>query len=353
MKKEISISDQVNTRISWIDTLKGLGIFLIVMGHVYWNGNTDKFLNSFHLSLFFFASGYTHKKRAVKKDFVQRFRKVIIPYFFFGILELIYWQTIEKKFRTSNLTFLQGLEGLLLGKYDLLEFNLHLWFLPNFFVCSLLLNILVTHKKSRRSLIICTFFFSAIYIFLPLPINGWPIWKNPSGWPGMPVLPWGIDKIPKYFFFMACGYLLRNRIGNQKVIASLNSSFSIFAAVTALIGIYFIEIFDIKQYRIFWYLSGTLGIVGTSVFSYRMRPLWLFQYLGRISLVILCIHGPIYRIICKLFSIALAIDTKFLRSNLFFAALIVFFTLILCSGVYEILSRLFPWSIGQTKGTTF
>lgn len=347
-KEEGIVSDKSNQRITWIDTLKGIGIILVVVGHISWNNPLSYFLYSFHLALFFFASGYTHKSRPVKKDLAERSRKILIPYFFFGFLELIYWQIFERRFRITNFTFLQGLEGLIFGKYSLLKFNVHLWYLPCFFLCVLILNVL-TENKHHSFLTISAIVISILYIFLPLPIQGWPEWKNSSGWSGLPELPWEIDRIPKYFLFLVIGYLIRNYIGNENTVSFLKKRYCIAYAFLTMLIVFLISKMNLNEFRAFWYLSGLLGIIGISVFSYKLESSRILQYLGKESLVILCTHGPIYGIICELFSVELHIEMDIIRRNLLWIIIVTIITLFLCSGINEILSRFLPWSVGERR----
>lgn len=48
-------------RLSWLDVLKGIGIILVVMGHIYSNSIIFNWLYSFHMPLFFFAAGCVYK----------------------------------------------------------------------------------------------------------------------------------------------------------------------------------------------------------------------------------------------------------------------------------------------------
>ena len=121
-----------NGRIEWIDILKGIAIVLVVFGHIYSNEIVFKWLYSFHVPIFFFAGGYVYKQRSVLYDLKRRFQTIMIPYFFFGTLNLIYWIVLERKFRPSSLTVPKAFCGLLLGQRNLLDFNIHLWFLPAF-----------------------------------------------------------------------------------------------------------------------------------------------------------------------------------------------------------------------------
>ena len=76
--------------------------------------------------------------------------KAFDPYFSFGLMVLLYLQVIERRFRDSNMDFVESLIGLFSGCYDNLDFNVHLWFLPCFFVTVVLFNIIIVNLGAGR-----------------------------------------------------------------------------------------------------------------------------------------------------------------------------------------------------------
>ena len=123
-------------------------------------------------------------------DIKKRIQTIVVPYLSFGLLVLLYWQFIERRFRDSNRSFTDSLFGLFSGCYDNLEFNVHLWFLPFFFVTVVLLNIMV-NLCNRRIAYLASALMSCIYIMLPIP-----------------ELLWGFNRVFKYIGFYAAGVLL-------------------------------------------------------------------------------------------------------------------------------------------------
>lgn len=80
------------------------------------------------------------------------------------------------------MTVIESLIGLLRGQYDYLDFNVHLWFLPCFFMTVILYNARMNiNKKAAYGAVIL---MSVVYIISPLP-----------------QFPWGIDQIFKYIDF--------------------------------------------------------------------------------------------------------------------------------------------------------
>ena len=49
-------------RLDYIDIFRALGIILMVMGHIGFGSKFDKFIHAFHMPMFFWISGFFHKK---------------------------------------------------------------------------------------------------------------------------------------------------------------------------------------------------------------------------------------------------------------------------------------------------
>lgn len=75
----------------------------------------------------------------------------------------------------------------------------------------------------------------------------------------------------------------------------------------------------------------------------------ILQYFGRISLIVLCIHGPVYRVVVKIISIPLHMGTDAVREKFLLAMLVMIVTMVICSLAYEIIVRVAPWMIGKKK----
>lgn len=71
------------------------------------------------------------------------------------------------------------------------------------------------------------------------------------------------------------------------------------------------------------------------------------QYVGRSSLIILCIHGSVYRIVVKSVSITLHMGTDTVREDFLLALIVVAVTMFICSVAYEIVIRIAPWMVSK------
>ena len=75
-------------RLEWIDWMKALGIYLIVLGHFYSIG--EKFIYVFHVPLFFVISGFLNKKEADGQVFWKKlWYNLAVPMLIMAILNLI------------------------------------------------------------------------------------------------------------------------------------------------------------------------------------------------------------------------------------------------------------------------
>lgn len=316
--------------IKWIDILKGIGIILVVFGHVHSNDIIYNWIYSFHMPLFFFAGGCVYKKKDVLEDIKRRLNTIVIPYFSFGFLILVYWQLVERKFRYSELSFWDSVVGLFRGQFGSLEFNVHLWFLPAFFVTVILFNLLqnIGGKKLTHIVVIL---MSVAFVVFPLP-----------------ELVWGIDRVFKFIGFYAIG----NIFADYKVDKQITKCPILIKVIIS--GILVLGSFALTYYRWdknwMWYITGIIGIVAVAVISIAMKRSKLLERLGKSTLAILCVHGPVYRVLIKVLSMVLNITTDEVRFDFVLSIIITVITLCISTLIFEILAYFVPWMVGKKRG---
>lgn len=85
------------SRIDWIDIAKGIGIFLMVMGHTSIPKLGGHWIYSFHMPLFFFLSGFLFQPgKYTWSQFIKRkVRTMVVPYFFFVVLNWIVCELLQ------------------------------------------------------------------------------------------------------------------------------------------------------------------------------------------------------------------------------------------------------------------
>lgn len=196
------------------------------------------------MPLFFLAAGWVYKEKSVLIDIKRRIQTIVVPYFSFGLLVLLYWQVIERRFRNSDMSFMDSLLGLFSGCYDNLDFNVHLWFLPCFFVTVALFNILV-NLGGRKFAYIAVVLMSLVYVVLT-----------------MPELPWGFNRVFKYIGFYAVGVLLagrETRIVDRKIRTGM-------VAIVLLALSFFLSLHNLTT-GIMWFVTALIGVASMILIS--------------------------------------------------------------------------------------
>lgn len=224
------------------------------------------------------------------------------------------------------MNFMDSLLGLFSGCYDNLDFNVHLWFLPCFFVTVALFNILVNLGGTKFAYIAVAL-MSLVYVVLP-----------------MPELPWGFNRVFKYIGFYAVGVFIagkRVKAVKKKVEAGI-------VVIVLLALSFFLSCYHLTM-GIMWFMTALIGVAAVILISQLINENRIMQYFGRISLIILCIHGPVYRIVVKIISILLHVGTDVVRENFLLAMVVVAITMAICSTAYEVVVRTAPWMVGKKK----
>ena len=92
--KPETIIPQKTKRSDWIDIAKGLGVFLVFLGHLWYQSNfpiLNQMIYSFHIPMFFILSGYVIKRKQEEtfKTFIsKKFMRLLLPTIIYIILTL-------------------------------------------------------------------------------------------------------------------------------------------------------------------------------------------------------------------------------------------------------------------------
>ena len=230
------------------------------------------------------------------------------------------------------MSFVQSLFGLISGQYDYLDFNVHLWFLPWFFTVVIFYNILVRLGGGYGKIIatLVSIIMSAMYIVMPLPS-----------------LPLGFDRAFRFIGFYAIGTILFQIKIDGKV-RKLGIPFDWIIAAFLFIISFLLSCKELDT-GIMYFVAAMIGTIATLVISISINKNCILEYFGKISLVILCIHGPVYRIIVMIVSVILRCDTDAVRENFVLVFIVTALTLGICVIAQQIINRYVPWMIGQSK----
>ncbi len=280
-------------REKWIDNAKGIAIICIMVGHLsgFSVGPLDfSFVYGFHLVVFFILSGYTLKKNSLNKEYInKKFSRLMIPYFITCLVILlldvcnkciisndISIETITKSvsndivrsfFASGTITNFGNIElGTRIGA---------IWFLPGLFFAIIFFQIILNKyddilKRGAASIIVGLIgFVTAKFIWLPFSIQS-----------GMMAV-----------FFIWIGY----EIKNQNVLERLKWTYYVGAMIIFwggyLLGFSGVSFVTANAADIV--ISILVGICGSIIvyfMSIHMNWSRLINYMGKISLYILCAH---------------------------------------------------------------
>lgn len=73
----MSNASTATDRINWIDCIKGIGIYFVILGHIYKCNNIGIWIYSFHMPLFFILSGYLIADKLTVPCYSEYFKKKI------------------------------------------------------------------------------------------------------------------------------------------------------------------------------------------------------------------------------------------------------------------------------------
>ena len=170
-------------RVLWLDNLKGVLIFLVVLGHCIQFTSPDpdtnllfNFIYSFHMPLFMFLSGYACYKSDVKFSIIgKRFIQLIIPFMSFNAINAI-----------------------LIGNNYFIYFTnpqTGLWFLwALFFITILQVAVCIfSHYVKSNEELLTLFLFVSLFVFCK----------------ALRVTIFAVDMIVSFWLYYAMGFFLR------------------------------------------------------------------------------------------------------------------------------------------------
>jgi fucose 4-O-acetylase-like acetyltransferase len=306
-------------RIVWIDAAKGLGILLIVLGHV-WSLDDPSFfyewMYAFHVPLFFFVSGLTLKPGTRSMLDVTRAKAVrlMVPYFVYAFLGYLMFLVgfIVVQWTGANIEqFSHGLLPPLLAIFhgtlgDGLLTNSPLWFLPALFVTYVLGYAINTYLSWHGPRLIMIAALSALGIWVGDSLR----------------LPFSVIPALISLVFFQAGYYMRY-LGLAERSASpylwlvfvLSLTLSLLAPLNGFIGVGK----GIVQNPVIFLVFAFVGIASASLFAKMVTRLdgGMLAFIGRHSLSILVVHMLVIKVVKVLIIVAFgvgqdAIETSFL-----------------------------------------
>lgn len=303
------------------DILKGLGMILVVLGHTTRDPALMGFIYSFHMPLFFFVSGMLFH---AKKGFVvKQLRALGIPYLSFCLLSFIYWRFLELPFRkVQDVDTVAQFVSIFYptGGGDSYLFNVVMWFLPCLFFASVFFYFLQRWLSNND--IILLLVTLAVVLF-----NTFIRWRFPF------FIPAALCALP---FFVVGNYLqqyasaFESRGIKKKWLyvggaVSVLLAYIIWSAPVTMdmrLGVY-------APCYFVCFLVALMGIFVAAFVSMEIKENKVIEWIGRNSLIIMCCHEPIKRIILMIFARGTGQEIEAVRCS-FVQSLLVTLVIIAC-----------------------
>jgi len=263
----------------WIDIVKGIGIILVVLGHIK-GGFSQDLIFLVHMPLFFFISGYLFKPQDKKKFFFKKTVSLLLPYFTFLIIlyPIEYPYSDDKNIINYILKPIYG--GQLLNK-GLIAY----WFVTCLFLTQQIFNLLFQKIKSKKLLSFVMFLFLVIsYINSEI----YPFFR----------LPWNAHIVLATIPFFYTGYLFKQKKTSINLIIIL-----VLNVIATYITYYKIPIrYDMKVANygipIISFILSLASIILIILISKKIQHINYIsntlKYIGEKSIIIMFLHQPIY-----------------------------------------------------------
>lgn len=261
--------------LDYLDLAKGIGIMTVILGHGMFPNHF--LIDSFHMPLFFILTGLTFTPpnglNANSKEWVlKKTESIFVPYIFFMIISGCI-EAIVGRINPSS------------------PFNSPLWFLQTLF-CALLLYYMLTAYLSRRiiNIVCCIIALATLFVYKYTDI--------PS------VMPFSLVRALVAMVFIHIGFLLSKTYMREQHGRSIVTYGTILLVVFGMafyasvgnfhtVGLNFCT-GSIFTYNIAlpWVLavSGSIFVLFASKFVEKVK---LLNWMGRNSLVIMCVHFPL------------------------------------------------------------
>lgn len=340
-------------RVSWIDAAKGLGIALIVLGHITSVESPSLlyvYIYAFHVPLFFFISGLTLKPGREPFGAMLRgkLRTLLLPYLCYALLGYAFYilgygaaQSLHLKIEQFNYGPWHPLLGVFIGTLgDGNLVNTPVWFIIALF-CTFVVGYAINAWLPSMALRWAT--------VLLLAAAGYLASRSVK-------LPWSLASALVGLVFFQAGHAYARRFGLSPqprsrlwTLLGIGLLISLFSPLNG-----FVTLADVVLGQPLLYLLFALGGIGMTLALAQLvgsgAP-WLVQ-LGQWSMAIMVIH----MLIIKTAKVALAavlhmsiaeIEARWLPS----LGVLLVTVILLVPGVW-FLERFLPFTLGKSGGTT-
>lgn len=196
-------------RVAFLDTAKGLGMLLIIWGHI--SGLGSAFIYAFHIPLFFFLSGmvFDSRKYPRLRDFLaSRARRLLVPYLFYSVVTwavYVVYALLSGEAGAGQLLMPLLQTFIAQGSGGFLVHNVPLWFVTCLFVTQVLYYH-IDKLDARLSLLLSAALSALGYLMIAK-----------FRFFNFKLLPWSIESALAAMIFYAVGNIVARRFGCERI----------------------------------------------------------------------------------------------------------------------------------------
>lgn len=329
------MTEQAKT-IIWLDWVRTIGIYLVVLGHLMLPPLEKNWIYAFHMPLFFFISGFlfnSQKWHNFSSFLIAKTRTLLWPYFFLNIVTYILWVIKMQVEPDSSVSIINAFFQIFYG--GVLPHNTPLWFLMALFIVEIIVFVLLDKVNK----------FCILFIFVVLS------WTTQYvGW-----VPFYIDAAIVGVPFYIAGYLYKDKI---RLLLSLR--FWLLVVIGILLTLLTlllsqwngrVDMFSNgfgANFSLFW-LNAIVGIVLMFVLGKLcdrcLGNVTFIRFISRNTIIILALHITVIRLLKGPF-ILFGISSE-LWNNIWGNILIAVIVVLILYPIIFFINRNCPWMTGK------
>ena len=346
-----SRKQKMKQRIEWLDNLRAIAIFFVVLGHtVGLPGHVEKLIFSFHMPIFFWISGLFARESIRDETFwgfiAKRWRKRLIPYLSFSVISYVAWFCLFRHFGSQaemNISPIRPLIGFFYGNgiNDWMVTNTVLWFFLCLFVTEIFFYFVIKVPSKLWMVLLLAGFSIVGYL---------DVYYNP---PDGFRLPWDMDIALTTVVFYGAGYLSKGYVlGNKKstpwrwlvMLLSL-----VIYAVFSLLNRKVALVAGVYGNYFYFYAAAIAGICFWMEVAYVIPTSKLLSKIGRNTLIIFSLHLLVFPFITAVlvYGLKMPSQLKFESASLSLAYAVI--SILVLLPISDLINRYAPFILGESR----
>ena len=339
----------MKNRIAWIDAAKGIGIFLVVLGHALPESHVAAtIIWTFHMPLFFFLSGLTGRPWApgTSTTIANGLKNLAVPYLFFSLIAILLFLSLKGD--VTSIVSWRNLAGQMVygvsGNERKMLYDVALWFFTCLFSTRILFILITALSPGLRTTLIAAVLlacFAHMYVLVYFTS-----------------MLWNFDIALVALLFYTSGFGVSQTMLRQTSappvprggagVAGVLISLGLVLAVALLNGR--IDMNGRGFGNILYFYTGAYAgiylMIALSVSASRIK--WIGT-MGKAAIVIFPVHGLWESLPYRLLPVIKWYGFRITHSELAGALMAATLQVLLCMPVYFLLKRFAPQFIGLSK----